>query len=232
MTIDLDTLHLSRGGHFTRARELCLLEAAAYLAGEEHSDHPACVSPVLGIFGRDLNDCLDDAKRQHLKPMIFGMLNTAGDGLDEVRGYLALDWLTRTYAPAWMELGNMPAVAAELRATAPVVNLATARKVGAIIQSNARRASIDADNAQSAGLSGAHWATTGGIARSAAEVATTVVASAGAEACAWLAAWRGVWAIARAAPADRRLAAADQLQDSAIELFAAMVKPPANGAER
>ena len=56
---------------------VCLLEAVSYIAGEEFSDHPQCVSPVLGAYGRRLNDWLADEDRQKLKPFIPQMIGTA-----------------------------------------------------------------------------------------------------------------------------------------------------------
>lgn len=85
MTLDLETLHLAKGGHDNPDDGLCLLEAAAFLAGEPHTDHPACVSPVLGVFGRELNDRLDDTKRQQLKPLIPKLPGTAGVGHDDLK---------------------------------------------------------------------------------------------------------------------------------------------------
>ena len=96
MSIDLDTLHLASGGHQNRDDGVCLMEAVAWWAGKTHTDHPPCVSPVLGGYGRSLNDVLDDGKRQLLKPYIPQLPGTAGDGRDETRGYIALDWLIRT----------------------------------------------------------------------------------------------------------------------------------------
>ena len=174
MTINLDTLQLAKGGHDDRDGDLCLLEAAAMMAGEPHSDHPVCVSPILGTFGRDLNDRLDDTKRQLLKPLIPAMLGTAGDGLDEVRGYLALDWLIRTYTPAWLDLAGLTAEAAELRALRRIVDLAAAEAAGPVVRASA-------DKARAAGDA------------------------------------------ARAAARDALKPTVDQLQDSAITLFSAMV---------
>ncbi len=116
MTIDITTINLAIGGHSDRDKGVCLMEAVAWFAGEQHSDHPACVSGVLGGFGRSLNDRLPGDKRQSLIPLIPQMPGTAGDGLDEARGYLALDWLVRTYTPAWLDLAGLTAEAAELRA--------------------------------------------------------------------------------------------------------------------
>jgi len=45
------TMELLKGSH-DDGNGKCGLEAVAWLAGEEHSDHPACVSPVLGDFCR------------------------------------------------------------------------------------------------------------------------------------------------------------------------------------
>ncbi|MTW28487.1 hypothetical protein GM527_13375, partial [Streptococcus pneumoniae] len=68
------------------------MEAVAYVAGEKHSDRPECASIVLGSFGRSLNDVLDDTKRQQLVPLVPKIVGTAGDGHDEERSYMALDW--------------------------------------------------------------------------------------------------------------------------------------------
>ena len=103
--LDLTTLHLDKGSHRRPADNgpgpMCLLEAATWMAGEDWSDHPACVSLVLAEFGRDLNDLLPDDKRQQLVPLIPLMLGTADDGLDETRSYLALDWLVRFEESDW-----------------------------------------------------------------------------------------------------------------------------------
>lgn len=40
-------LSLSSGAHPTREAGMCAMEAAAYVAGEPHSDHPKCVCPVI-----------------------------------------------------------------------------------------------------------------------------------------------------------------------------------------
>ena len=55
----MSTLILTAGQH-DAGSEMCLLEAAAFQAGEPWSDHPQCVSLVLGTYGRSLNDVLPD----------------------------------------------------------------------------------------------------------------------------------------------------------------------------
>lgn len=95
---------LGRGMHETLDEGTCLMEAVAYLVGEEHSDSPACVSPILGEFGRSLNDVLSHDLRQELRGLIPSLPGTVDDGMDEKRGYMALDWLVRTWLPTWLEL--------------------------------------------------------------------------------------------------------------------------------
>lgn len=59
----LGPLTLLKGKH-DRGQGMCAMEAAAYLAGEPHSDHPKCVSPVIATFLRNWNDGLPDDQRQ------------------------------------------------------------------------------------------------------------------------------------------------------------------------
>lgn len=95
---------LDIGHHRSREHGTCLMEAVAYLAGEKHSDQPKCVSLALGGFGRGLNDALPMDLRQELKWLIPSLPGTGGDGSDLVRSYMVLDWLVRTWLPAWLDL--------------------------------------------------------------------------------------------------------------------------------
>src|SRR5258708_9476228 len=99
MTIALDTLILARGAHKDRDQGTCLLEAVAWFAGRSHSDHPPCVSPVLGAYGRSLNDVLPDIPRQELKQFIPQLPGTAADGKNPPPPYIALDPLLPTSTP-------------------------------------------------------------------------------------------------------------------------------------
>lgn len=95
---------LSSGAHASPEDGMCLMEAVAFLAGEQHSDRPQCVSPMLGSLGRNLNDHLSDDRRQSLVALIPSLLGTTGDGHDEARLYMALDWLIHTWLPTWLDL--------------------------------------------------------------------------------------------------------------------------------
>ena len=239
--LDLTTLHLGTGSHRDPGDQppapgdLCLLEACAWMAGEPWSDSPTCVSPVLADYGRDINDLLPDDRRQRLVPLIPQMLGTAGDGLDETRSYEALDWLVRTYTPAWLDLAGLGAQAQALRDLRRIADLVAARAAGPVVRlarDKAAAAWADAwadaraDAWADAGA-GAAWADAWAAARAARAAARAARAAARADAgAAWAdagdaagAAW-AAWA-ARAALAPT----VGQLQDSAIDLFGRMVRP-------
>src|SRR5437773_1176907 len=105
--IDLATLTLEKGNH-TPDHAYCIMEAVAYVAGENWSDRPDCVSPVIAAFLRTWNDSVDDTFRQRLKPYIMRVLDTRTSDADEqTRAWLATDWFVRIQTPAWLELAGL-----------------------------------------------------------------------------------------------------------------------------
>src|ERR1041385_3430518 len=143
---------LQTGAHRSLDDGGCVMEFAAWVAGEPHSDHPRCVSPVLAIFLRDWNDALDDATRQRLVPYAIAAVGTnTGQTHEETRAWLALDWLIRVYTPAWLRLAGLVPEARTLEATARIVDAVTCRAVqrpldaaGAAARAAARAAAGDA----------------------------------------------------------------------------------------
>lgn len=196
--VDLAAITLEPGAHRRRADGVCLLELVAWWAHEPHSDTPACVSPVLRVFGTRLNDLLPAERRQALKAYVPSMVGTAGDGLDERRGYLAFDWVIRTYAPAWLRVAGLDAEAKALQHAAEIVDLDTARAAKPLVESVAAAAA-------------APW--------------LSVAAAAAAESAAWAAAWASAWASSSSAALSAAWAAAAQgPQSSVIDLFARMIR--------
>lgn len=112
----LATLELGHGSHHDRRDGVCFKEAVSWAAGEPHSDHPDCVSPVLNRFGIALNDRLSHEHRQLLKSFVFEEIGTAGDGLDDQRRALLRQWVTQKALPEWLELAKLPELAAKVRA--------------------------------------------------------------------------------------------------------------------
>ncbi|MGN6868822.1 MAG: hypothetical protein ACTHMY_10520 [Solirubrobacteraceae bacterium] len=60
------TVKLARGKHASPDDGVCVMELASMLAGEEFSDHPRSVCPVIGAFLRAYNDRVDDRWRRDL----------------------------------------------------------------------------------------------------------------------------------------------------------------------
>ena len=230
--LDTTTITLAKGGHETRDDGVCLLEAVAWWAGEDHGDHPSCVSRVLGSFGRSLNDVLPDEKRQQLRPYITLMPGTAADGLDETRGYLALDWLIRTYTPAWLDLAGLTEEAAALRDLRRIADLVGARNAGPVVRETRAKAAAARAAAWDAARDAA-WGAAWDAARAAGGAAARAAGGDAARDAAWDAAWDAARAAARDAARDAARAklapTVTQLQDSAIALLGTMIKPEAPG---
>ena len=60
------TVTLARGKHTSPRAGACVMELASMLAGEDFSDRPASVCPVIAAFLRAYNDAIDDRRRQDL----------------------------------------------------------------------------------------------------------------------------------------------------------------------
>jgi len=198
---------LARGPHATPEEGRCAMEWVSHLAGEPHSDRPACVSPVLRALCIALNDGLDKHQRQRLRPYLGRTIGTAEDGLDDARAWMAMDWLIRVYTPGWLALAGVieaadalasleavqdePALAAALNALKLARRDARAAlRTARVARALPSAAGWSARNAAWASAEGAVWA----VARGA------VAGSSGQRAC----------AAARAAAGDAAAAAARQ----------------------
>lgn len=130
---DVDTIELAAGRHELGSGQASFMEAVSYFAGEEWSDRPECVSPMIATFGNAWNDALPDGDRTPLlRPYIrrvagtrcpvdlsqLGVLGAyarlVGAELKDVacmpvdctRAWMCADWLIRTYTPACLRLAG------------------------------------------------------------------------------------------------------------------------------
>lgn len=110
-----DQVRLHPGQHTAESGQLCLLEAAAVLAGEPLTDHPRCVSPIVCTVGIRLNDLGTHRQRQTLTRFLPNLVGTAGDGKEDSRRWVALDFSLRTVWPRWVNRLGMREEAAALR---------------------------------------------------------------------------------------------------------------------
>jgi hypothetical protein len=150
-TLDLDKLHLLTGSHYPNDEQrMCVMEAVAFLAGEEWSDHPACASRIVGTFLRSWNDVLPDDQRQELRQYIPRLVGSAGTPEQEGRrSWMALDWLVRVQAPAWLRLAGLTEQADMLAGMAEVT-VATCPSIKAPLQAVRQDAAAAGDAARAA----------------------------------------------------------------------------------
>jgi hypothetical protein len=91
--ISHQTVRLSRGKHAFPAQGVCVMELASMLAGEDFSDAPECVSPVIGGFLRTYNDGIDDRLRQDLYDFAARAVDTrARASLEQRRASECIGW--------------------------------------------------------------------------------------------------------------------------------------------
>lgn len=131
----MNNYELSEGMHTDPSEGRCAMEWVAYIAGEEHSDHPVCVSPFLIRFGMALNDAMPHEQRQGLRPYLARMIGTNGDGLDRERAYLAADWAVRVVAPIALRAAWGHTLADRLASLPPIVDVESSREANNIARS-------------------------------------------------------------------------------------------------
>ncbi len=211
---------LAYGTHATPDEGRCAMEWVSYLAGEPHSDDPACVSPVLRAFCTTLNDSLEDGPRQQLRPYLGRTIGTADDGLDETRSWMAMDWLIRVYAPRWLSAADLTGSAQRLETLPAVVDvsdLKTALDALALARRETRAA----------------WSSALGAARTAVRTPWAAGRAAAREA-AWASAGAPAWAAARLAvgdiAGDRARAAAREIAGDAAAVVARAARTGAGRA--
>lgn len=90
---DTGSIPLAPGAHSSPRHGVCVVELASMLAGEEFSDRPRCVCPVIAAFLRGWNDRAAYADRQRLRPYAERIVGSRGDGrLTRERREICLRW--------------------------------------------------------------------------------------------------------------------------------------------
>ena len=221
-TVDLDKLSLVTtlrfGSHQPSNGEFaaCVMEATAYVAGEEWSDHPKCVCPVIASFMRTWNDGLpsDEDRTRLLLPLIPKLVGTKGsEALEHRRSLMAADWLIRVHTPAWLRLARLNDQATTLEGFPEITSMDQVPSIRGpleVVRRDAAAARAAARDAAWDAAWGAAWDAVWGAARDAARGAAGAAA----------------WAAAGAARDAARGALAEtvvQLQQSAISLVERMI---------
>lgn len=120
---ELEAIVIDPQRHQRRGTRLTVLELAAWLAGEPHTDAPISVSPVLRVFITHLGAGLDPSLRQQLKPLAARLVGTAGDAArDQQRALRLTDWLVRGHAPPWLRRAGLTESADRLDSLASITD--------------------------------------------------------------------------------------------------------------
>lgn len=106
---DPESIVIEAHSHPHRGMRLTVLELAAWLTGEPHSDAPTSVSPVLRHYVRELTVGLDDDRRQRLASFASALAATGNsdDAAERSRCWLLADHLLRVHAPAWLRAAGL-----------------------------------------------------------------------------------------------------------------------------
>jgi len=195
---------------------MCVMEAVAFVAGEEWSDSPKCASPSIAAFLRSWNDSLNNTDRQMLKPLIPKLVGTAASPeVEEKRGYLAIDWFVRVYTPTWLNLANLGEHAEKIKALGEIRNLADLEAAQAVLSAARSAAESAAESAAWSAARSAAWSAAESAARSAARSAAWSAARSAARSAAWSA--------ARSAAETAFEGTVKRLQASALDLVERMI---------
>jgi hypothetical protein len=100
--VNYQTIKLRKGKHTSPEDGACVMELASMLAGEQFSDHPASVCPVIGSFLRAYNDSVDDARRQDLYAYASRVVGTrASAEVQRERAERLLEWAAELRQRRW-----------------------------------------------------------------------------------------------------------------------------------
>src|SRR5438093_11071621 len=90
----LQRMRLTPGRHGSPGEGACVVELASIVAGEDFSDRPSCVCPVIAGFLRGWNDRSAYSDRQRLRPYATRIVGTRADKrVTRERHDLCLEWV-------------------------------------------------------------------------------------------------------------------------------------------
>lgn len=262
-TIHLDDLMLASGAHGAEfCGQACAVEVSNLIAAGVvqvppgllrcerpleaapfSDDHPS-ISRVIRSYVIGLNDAWDDEQRQELRPYAARILCTAtGEADEEIRAWMATDWLVRVHTPAFLRLAGLEEHARALESLARIADAATARVARRALDAARSAADAARDAAWTAGWDvvrdatwyaawdaawATGWAAAGAAAWDAGRAAVGAAPWDPAWDDAWYAAWEAAWDASRDAAWyatwDALRPTAEALQASALELLDSMIE--------
>jgi hypothetical protein len=118
----LDRIELVSGIGEPHEGTACLMSLVAQLAGEDHTDRPACASPLICAFAIPVNDHMPREARQRLKPFAPRLVGT-NDGLDRARAKALRQVLVEVVLPRASGDRHAPSLSGPARRAGPLRRL-------------------------------------------------------------------------------------------------------------
>jgi hypothetical protein len=204
----MNEYRLSPGAHETPDEGRCVMEWAAWIAGEPHSDQPVCVDSGR----RRVPAVMERCARRRDAPAAAAVRGPRDrdrdDGRSLERSFMCFDWLVRVHTPAWLELAGLAGHANALRGLPPIIDREGVRRADPLVNAAgaaAWAAARDTARAAVRDAAGAAARDAAGAARDAAGAAAWAAARDAAgdaardAAAAWAAVRDAAWAAAGAA---------------------------------
>ena len=112
---DFGPFTLSAGKHKSPADGMCVMEMAAFLAGDKWTDSPACASPVVTTFCQVINDKMSQAFRDKLQGYVPRLIGTASPEHDLKRAVFLAWRAVKVHASIALDKAGLRDEAEKLR---------------------------------------------------------------------------------------------------------------------
>jgi signal transduction histidine kinase len=133
-SVTYQTIRLSKGKHRSPTDGACVMELASMLAGEQFTDHPVSVCPVIAALLRSYNDWIDDRRRQDLYAYASRAVGSRANlAVERARTERLTAWTHERRPPERSWRGRLPALAPN-----PPIHVLAARAVEAIAAEDGR----------------------------------------------------------------------------------------------
>ena len=131
---------LSKGAHDSPKQGMCIMECVAYIAGEQHTDHPECACPLVTMFAIGTNDVATEKQRKKLLPFVLRIAGSKATGeIERQRASMCADYAVRVFAAKALEVVGLHKESAQLRELPKIIAASYAARAAA-----ASAAGIDA----------------------------------------------------------------------------------------
>jgi hypothetical protein len=118
--------------------EMCIMEAAAYIAGERWTEYPDCVAPQIVVILQSINDKMltDEDRHIYLKPLIERIIDTSDPSAQKSRkrDFICIDYAIRVFMPVIMDSAGLTEQSSLLRKLSKITNKSTAGKAARVAQ--------------------------------------------------------------------------------------------------